>query len=152
MLPGMHGVTGLLIKLGVRWVVFTVTFVLATRYLEDVKVSKKWAYPLIGGMFAVLNTAFYWLLAGALDLATMRSLELALPLVANTVLLIAMIRLSNRFAAHSPAAPVKKGAPPPEKPQGWLRVNGFFSSVWLAVMVTAAHGLLWFALDYVPSR
>lgn len=148
----MHGATGLLIKLGVRWVIFTITFVLATRYLDDVKVSKKWAYPLIGGMFALLNTAFYWLLAGALDIATLSSLQLTLPLVANTVLLIVMIKVSNRFAAQQPVpAPAKKGVPP-EKPRGWLRVDGFFSSVWLAVMVTAAHGVSWFALDYLPSR
>lgn len=147
----MHGATGLLIKLGVRLVVFTAAFVAATRYLEGISVTKKWAYPVLGAMFAVLSTVFYWALAPVLDVATLNSLSFAIPLVANTVLLIAVIKVSNKIAERNPPAPPKKGEKP-EKPRGWLRTTGFFASVWLALVLTAAHGVLWFALDYLPER
>lgn len=151
----MHGATGLLIKLGVRLVVFTAAFVASTRYLEGISVTKKWAYPVLGAMFSVLSTVFYWALAPVLDVATLNSLSFAIPLVANTVLLIAVIKVSNKIAERNPVPPPKKGqekGSKPEKPRGWLRTTGFFASVWLALVLTAAHGVLWFALDYLPEK
>ena len=152
----MHGVTGLLIKLGVRLVVFTGGFIAAAKYIQGVTVTRKLAYPALGFLFALLSTVFYWALSPLLDLATLNALSFAMPLVVNLVLLIATIKISNRVAeraaAKAPPPQVKKGEKPAPRPQGWLRTNGFFASMWLALALTAAHGVLWFALDYLPEK
>jgi hypothetical protein len=132
MLCVMSGATGILIKLAVRLVVFSGVFFAATRYIEGITVTKKWAFPLLGALFAVLTTLFYWLLAPLLDLATFNALSLGMPLVVNLVLLAATMRLL--------------------KTKGWLQVDGFFSSMWLALALTAAHGALWISLDYLPAK
>ncbi len=132
MLSNMTGATGILIKLAVRLVVFSGVFFAATKYIEGIVVTKKWAFPLLGAVFAVLTTAFYWLLAPILDLATLNAIGFAMPLVVNLALLAVTIRLF--------------------KTKGWLEVGGFFASMWLALSLTAAHGVLWFALDYLPTR
>ena len=80
----------------------------------------------------MLTTVFYWLLAPLLELATFNANSLGMPLVVNLVLLYATMRLL--------------------KTKGWLTVEGFFSSMWLALALTGAHGVLWFALDYVPAK
>ena len=128
MLCAMTGVTGVLIKLAVRLVVFSGVFFAATKYIEGIVVTKKWAFPLLGAVFAVLTTLFYWLLAPVLDLVTFNAISLGLPLVVNLVLLAITMRLL--------------------KTKGWLTVDGFFSSMWLALALTAAHGVMWLALDY----
>jgi hypothetical protein len=128
----MTGATGILIALAVRLVVFTGVFVAAPRYIEGITVSKKWAYPLLGGAFAVLTTVFYWLLAPLVDFFTSSAASLAIPLIVNLVLLYALVRLL--------------------KSKGWLSVSGFFASMWLAIALTVAHGVLWFGLDYVPAH
>jgi hypothetical protein len=132
MLSVMTGATGILIKLAVRLVVFSGVFFAATKYLEGIVVTKKWAFPLLGALFAVMTTLFYWLLAPILELATFNAIGFAIPLVVNLVLLAITIRLL--------------------KTKGWLEVHGFFSSMWLALCLTAAHGVMWFALDYLPTR
>ncbi|MGE3457452.1 MAG: hypothetical protein AB7O24_20220, partial [Kofleriaceae bacterium] len=64
----MTGVTGLLIKLGVRLVVFGLAFWIATRRNPKIVVAKKWALPVIALVFAVLNTGLYVGLNRLLDL------------------------------------------------------------------------------------
>ena len=34
----------------------------------------------------------------------------------------------------------------------WFRIDGFFATIWMAIVLTLAHGVLWFAVDYVPSK
>ena len=132
MLCAMGGATGILIKLAVRLVVFSGVFFAATKYIEGITVTKKWAFPLLGALFAVLTTLFYWLLAPVLDLVTFNAISLGLPLVVNLVLLAVTMRLL--------------------KTKGWLTVDGFFSSMWLALALTGAHGAMWLALDYLPPK
>ena len=45
MLCVMSGATGILIKLAVRLVVFSGVFFAATKYIEGITVTKKWAFP-----------------------------------------------------------------------------------------------------------
>ena len=89
----MTGVSGILIKLGVRFVVFGLVFWIATRRNENVVVEKKWAFPLIAGVFAILNTGLYWALAPLLNLATLGAAGFLMPLVVNLLLLLATIRV-----------------------------------------------------------
>lgn len=128
----MTGVTGVLIKLGVSLVVFTAVFFIAARRNERIKVENKWAMPLIGVVFAVLNVLVYWALAPILNLATLGAIGFVMPLVVNLIFLGATLRLFES----------KK----------WLVIDGLIAYVKLALYLTAAHGLLWFALDYMPNR
>lgn len=141
----MSGATGLLIKLGVRLVVFTAVFWFAARKISNIVVSKKWVAPLVGLVFALLNTALYWALTPVLELATLGTLAFAMPLVVNLVLLLATERV---FARRAPIDPKKeKDAAPP-----LFRVEGFFATVWMAIFLSLAHGALWIALDEIPRR
>ena len=128
----MTGVTGILIKLGVRFVVFGLVFWIATRRNEKVVVEKKWAFPLIAGVFAILNTGLYWALRPLLDLATLGAAGFIMPLVVNLLLLLATIRVFES----------KK----------WLEVKGMLATLWLGLFLTLAHGVLWFSLDYLPTK
>lgn len=132
MLPRMTGVTGLLIKLGVRFVVFGLVFWVATRRNPKILVEKKWAFPLIAGVFAILNTGLYWALRPVLDLATLGTMGFVMPLVVNILLLLATIRIFQ----------TKK----------WLEVQGTLATLWLGGFLTLAHGVLWFGLDYLPPK
>jgi hypothetical protein len=132
MLRRMTGVTGLLIKLGVRFVVFGLVFIVATRKNPKIVVSKRWAFPLIAAVFAILNTALYWALRPLLDLATLGAAGFIMPLVVNLVLLLATIRVFGR--------------------KQWLEVKGTLATLWLAMFLTLAHGLLYVGLDYLPTR
>lgn len=128
----MTGVTGLLIKLGVRFVVFGLVFIIATRRNPKIVVSKKWAFPLIAGVFAILNTGLYWALRPLLDLATLGTAGFLMPLVINLLLLLATIRVFER--------------------KHWLEVKGTLATLWLAMFLTIAHGLLYVGLDYLPTK
>ena len=48
MLAHMTGAVGILIKLGIRLVVFTAVFFAATKYNDRISVSRKWVFPLVG--------------------------------------------------------------------------------------------------------
>lgn len=128
----MTGAVGLLIKLGVRLVVFGAVFVIAAWKTEKITIHKKWAAPLIALVFATLNTALYWVLTPVLDLATLGALGFVMPFVVNMLLLYVTVKVF-------------------EKKQ-WFELGGVLATIWLAAILTIAHGVLWFALDYLPNR
>jgi uncharacterized membrane protein YvlD (DUF360 family) len=129
---GMSGLNGLLIKLGVRLVVFGLVFWFAARKNPKVTFEKKWQTPIVALVFAVLNTALYWALRPVLDLATLGALAFAMPVVVNAILLGLTIRVFQS--------------------KGWFKVDGFFALAWMALFLTLAHWVLWVALDYLPGR
>ncbi len=128
----MDGVTGILIKLGARFLVFGLVFYLAARRSPQVKLPRKWATPLIALVFAGINTALYWVLTPMLDVATLGAFGFLMPFVANLIFLYATVRI---FAAKK-----------------WIEIESAWAYLWLATILTVAHGLLWFGLDYVPAK
>ncbi len=141
--------TWILVKLAIRLVAFTGVFWLATRPrplkgrppTKDgkpelrpprVKIQPKWAIPLVGVLFAGLNILLYWLLRPVLDLATLRTFSFVMPLIVNGLLLWATAEI------------VKK--------KKWLQLDGMLAALWLAGMLTLAHGVLWVGLDYLPAK
>ncbi|MGE0402488.1 MAG: hypothetical protein AB7T06_37650 [Kofleriaceae bacterium] len=128
----MTGATGILIKLGVRLVVFGLVFFIATRKNPKVVVPKKWMLPLIAAVFAVLNTGLYWALKPILNLATMGAAGFVMPFVINLALLIGTVKIFEK----------KK----------WLEVQGLMTTLWLSAFLTIAHGLLYVGLDYLPAH
>jgi Mycobacterial 4 TMS phage holin, superfamily IV len=128
----MTGTTGLLIKLGVRLVVFGLVFFIATRKNPKVIVSKKRVLPLVALVFAVLNTGLYWVLAPLVNLATLGAASFVMPFVINLVLLIGTVKIFEK----------KK----------WLQVQGLMTTLWLSAFLTIAHGLLYVGLDYLPKQ
>jgi uncharacterized membrane protein YvlD (DUF360 family) len=128
----MSGVTGLLVKLGVRLVVFGAVFWLAARRNDKVVFEKKWATPLVALLFALLNTALYWVLGPVLEIATLGAVAFAMPLLVNTALLAVTVRIVQS--------------------RRWFRIEGLFATLWMATFLTIAHGLLWLSLDYIPRH
>jgi uncharacterized membrane protein YvlD (DUF360 family) len=137
----------LLIKLGIRLVAFTGVFWLATRPRRSDTTSKdgkpvmkpprisiqpRWAIPLVGVLFGALNTLLYWILRPVLDIATLRTFSWVMPLVVNALLLWGTARIVSQ--------------------RKWLKLDGLTAMIWLAVALTLAHGVLWFALDYLPPK
>ena len=118
--------TWLLIKLGIRVVVFGTVFGVYSWKDSRVTVHPKYALPLVALVFAVLNTALYWLLQPILNLATLGSLGLVMPLVLNGAFLYATAKLLRP-----------------------LRIDGFWPMLWLSAVLTLAHGALWLFLDYI---
>ncbi len=147
--------TWFLVKLGVRLVAFTAVFFFATRlpkgaYVapregDDPKakatrlpgktprviIQPRWAIPLVGVVFALLNTGLYWLLTPLLDVATLTSLSILMPFVVNGLLLWSTARIVAK--------------------KQWLRLDGAFAAVWLSLILTGTHGVLYLALDYLPG-
>lgn len=117
-----------LVKLAIRIAVFAVVFAVAVRRHERIKVTPRWAIPLVGLVFALLNTGLYWLLRPVLNLATLGAAVLVVPLAVNGVFLWATAKAVAR-------ARVK------------LEVDGFRPALYLAVLLTCAHGVLYLALD-----
>ena len=132
MLGFMSPLVAMLIKLGVRLVVFTGVFWLAAKKNKDIVFEKKWAPPLVGLLFAVLNTGLYWMIKPLLKIATFGAASFALPFVINGVLLYATMKAFEK----------KK----------WFRIEGVFATIWMALILTAAHGLLWVGVDYIPKH
>jgi cell shape-determining protein MreD len=128
----MTGATGILIKLGVRLLVFGVVFYIAARKNPKVILPNKWATPLIALVFAALNTGLYWALTPILNLATLGAAGFVMPFVVNMLLLLATVRI---FQAKK-----------------WIQIEGFMTTLWMSAILTGVHGLLWVALDYFPSR
>lgn len=128
----MSPIVAVLIKLGVRLVVFTGVFWFAARQNDKIIIEKKWATPLVAFTFAVLNTALYWMLKPVLNIATLGVVGFAMPLVINGALLFATVKI---FAKKK-----------------WFRVEGMFAGLWMATFLTLAHGVLWFAIDYIPTK
>lgn len=132
MLRSMTGVVGVLIKLGVRFVVFGLAFWLAAWKNPKVVLPNKWATPLIALVFASLNTALYWALSPILNLATMGAIGFAMPFVGNMIFLLLTVRI---FRAKK-----------------WIEIQGVMTTLWLAIILTVVHGLLWLGLDYIPNH
>jgi hypothetical protein len=128
----MDGVTGILIKLGARLVVFGLVFYLAARRNPKVQLPNKWATPLIALVFAAMNTALYWLLTPVLNLATLGAFGFLMPFVVNTIFLYATVRIFEK----------KK----------WIGIESALTYLWLATILTVAHGVLWFGFDYLPAK
>ena len=34
----------------------------------------------------------------------------------------------------------------------WFRIDGWLAMMWMAIALTAAHGLLWVGVDYIPKH
>ena len=128
----MSPVVAILIKLGVRLVVFTGVFWFAAKKNKSVVFEKKWAPPVVALVFAILNTALYWALKPVLNFATLGAAGFAVPFVINGALLYATVKVFE----------TKK----------WFRIDGFFATLWMALFLTLAHGVLWVALDYIPKH
>lgn len=128
----MSPFVAMLIKLGVRLVVFTGVFWFAAKKNKKIVFEKKWAPPLVAFVFAILNTGLYWMLKPVLNIATMGAVGFALPFVINGALLVGTMKVFEK----------KK----------WFRIEGFFATLWMALILTAAHGLLWVGLDYIPKH
>lgn len=152
MLPLMDGISGFLIRLGVRVVVFGAAFLLASRKTPRVAIRAWWAIPLVASVFALLNTALYWALKPLLDLATFGMLALIMPLVVNTLLLVATVRLFGwrRVPRVVGKASAEPASPPQRRPL--FEIDGIFTTVVLAAILTVLHGALWVAFDYLPNR
>ncbi|HEU0031689.1 MAG TPA: phage holin family protein [Kofleriaceae bacterium] len=150
----MDGATGVLIKLGVRLLVFGAVFWFATRKNPKVVIGAKWITPIVALVFAVLNTGLYWILKPILNLATMGAVGFALPFVINMLLLLATVKLFTwkrlpklKVKSADPKQPAAEA-----KPRPWLEIHGLFTTLWMAMILTVAHGALWVALDYLPKR
>ena len=128
----MSGGTQVLIKLGVRLVVFGLVFFIATRKNPKIVVSKKRVLPLIALVFAVLNTALYWLLAPILNVATLGAAGFLMPFVVNMVLLLGTVKIFSKWK--------------------WFEISGLMTTLWMAAFLTLAHGALYLGLDYFPAR
>lgn len=124
--------TWILIKMAIRLVAFVALFWFAARKNPKIKISPRWATPLVAGVFAVLNVGLYWLLKPVLNLATFNVAWFAMPFVLNLLFLIATIRVFQ----------TKK----------WLVIDGVRATLWLALLLTAAHCVLYAGLDYLPAK
>jgi len=119
-------VTWLLIKIGIRVVVFGATFAIVSWKDRRVSVHPRYALPLVAVVFALLNAGLYWLLRPVLDLATMGSLGLLMPFLLNGGFLYATARLLRP-----------------------LKIEGIWPMLRLSGILTAVHGVLWLFLDYI---
>src|SRR3954471_4696543 len=132
MIEHMSPLAWVLVKLGVRLVVFTAVFWFAAKKNKKIVFDKRWATPLIALTFAVMNTALYWMLKPVLNVATMGAVAFAMPFVINGALLLGTERI---FQSRK-----------------WFRIEGFFATLWMALFLTLAHGALWVGLDYIPKH
>jgi Mycobacterial 4 TMS phage holin, superfamily IV len=124
--------TWILIKLAIRLVAFVAVFWFATRKNPKIKIEPRWSLPLVAGVFAIFNVALYWILRPVLNLATFNVAWFAMPLVINLLFLMATLRVVQS----------KK----------WLVIDGVRATLWLAVILTVAHGVLYVSLDYLPTK
>lgn len=120
--------TWMLIKLAIRLVVFGAVFWFAAWKNPKVTIKPKYAVPLVALVFGLLNVGLYWLAKPILHLATFGTLWIALPLFLNGLFLYA----TNRLLKH-------------------LEIKGMLTMIWLAVLLTAAHGALYLGLDVIPA-
>ena len=125
-----------LIKLGVRLVVFTLVFWVAAKKNEKIVFSKKWAPPVVALVFALLNTVLYWLLGTVIDLATLGVATFVMPFIVNALLLAGTKQILDLR----------------DWSREWFKIDGLFANLWMATFLTVAHGVLWLALDYLPKH
>ena len=124
------------IGVGVRLVIFTAVFWLGARRLEAVKLESKWLAPVVGLVFAVLDTALYWLLSRGAELATFGAISFVMPLIVNGLLLFATVKV---FAWR-------------EQTRGWFAIESVVAGLWMVLFLTVAHGVCWLGLDYLPMH
>ena len=112
-------------KLLLRILIFGVAFFLAIKYVPQgrMRITKKWAWPLVVGAFAGLNFGLYWLLSFVLKIpATVAAFftfglaMLIVPFLANGVLLY----LTNRWIK-------------------WFKIEGVIAYLYASGIVTVAH-------------
>jgi len=121
--------TWLLIKLCIRVVVFGLVFGFASWRSKSVTIKPRLALPVVALVFALLNVGLYWMLSPVLNLATMGAAWMFMPFIINAVFLLITGRLLKRLRVE-------------------MQLAGIFTIVWLAALLTAAHGVLYVALDY----
>ena len=121
-------VSWFLIELAVRLLVFGVVFGVVAWKMEKVTIKPRYALPLVAAVFALLNTALYWLLKPILNLATLGTLAFLMPFLLNGAFLYATERLVRP-----------------------LKIEGLWTKVVFAAILTVAHGVLWVALDVAAS-
>ena len=150
----MTGATGLLIKLGVRLLVFGVVFFFAARKNPKVVIRSRWMTPLIAFVFASLNTGLYWALTSLLDLATLGAMTFVMPLIVNVLLLVGTVKVFDVLSQKVRRAPkqVEGDDKKPADVRPWFAIDGIFTTLWMAFYLTLAHGALWLALDYIPNK
>jgi hypothetical protein len=88
--------------------------------------------PLVAGLFAVMNVGMYWLLKPVINMATLGAAWFAMPLLINLGFLIATVRITEK----------KK----------WLVIDGVRATLYLALLLTLAHGVFWIGLDWLPAK
>ena len=123
-------VTWILIKLGIRFLVFGAVFGVVTWKHKKVTVDPRCALPLIAADFALLDTGLYWLLKPILNLATLGTMAFVMPFILNGVFLYITERLVKKMRME-------------------LRLEGLWTKIVLAGLLTIAHGVLWVALDKI---
>lgn len=104
----------------IRIVVFTGVFALASHRHKKISITPRYAIPLVGIFFALLNTGLYWLFKTVIGLATLGVGSLVLPFVLNGAFLWGTSRVIKA-----------------------LKVEGILPLLSLAILLTAAHGLLY---------
>ena len=127
----MSPAVAILIKLGIRLVVFTGVFWVAAKKNEKVVFEKKWATPLVAFVFAVLNTALYWALKPVLNVATLGAVG---------------VRDAARHQRR-PALRDREDLREEEVVPHRRRVR----ELWMAMFLTLAHGALWVAHRLHPG-
>jgi hypothetical protein len=118
----------MLSKLAIRLVVFGAVFGFAAWKNEKVTIKPKYAVPLVALVFGLLNVGLYWLAKPVFNLATFGTLWIALPFFLNGLFLYA----TNRLLKH-------------------LEIKGMLTMLWLAGLLTVAHGALYLGLDVIPA-
>ncbi|MBS1122921.1 MAG: hypothetical protein H6Q90_5149 [Deltaproteobacteria bacterium] len=144
----MSGATGILIKLGVRLLLFGIVFFIAARKNPKVVIPKRWATPMIALVFAVLNTGLYWALTPILNMATLGAAGFVMPFIVNMILLVATVRVFrwNKLPRFESQIGGKTEVRP------LFQIQGIMTTLWMAGILTLAHGVLYVALDYLPNR
>lgn len=116
----------LLVKLAVRFVVFGAVFAFAVKKNPKITVKPTIALPLVALVFALLNTGLYFVIKPVANIATLGAAWLILPFVVNG----AFVWLTQKLIRP-------------------LRIDGLRPMIWLAVLLTAAHGLCWLVVDHL---
>ncbi len=148
----MSGATGILIKLGVRLLLFAVVFFIAARKNPKVVIHARWATPVVALVFAVLNTGLYWALTPILNMATLGAAGFVMPFIVNMILLIATVHFFrwSKLPRFSPKVSKTVGDKAEFRPL--FEIQGLMTTLWMAAILTLAHGVLYIALDYLPNR
>lgn len=120
--------TWLLIKLLIRFVVFGVVFGVFSHKSANIQIKPKYAIPLVALVFALLNAGLYWLLAPVLNLATLGMASLFMPFIINTGFLLVTTRVLRKLRVD-------------------VKIDGILTILWLAFLLTVAHGALYVGLE-----